>query len=210
MSANRKTLSVFLAVTTFVLSVSACGPSTTGIQRALEQTQAAILTSTPLPAGILVTPTPIPLSEIDLESLLIRSGDLPSGVTAGQITDWAGGKFSEAPTPAQVGFQLFESKGAPYGSVTVLVYDALADAETTYGILHDGLEGGGWDVVGVGDKAIVWTLLMDVLGNTVESGEVGFIRCGAVVDILMGTTDEAVITAYAKRLDARLREAVCR
>ena len=55
-----------------ILMLAACSsaPSDADIQKAIEETNAAIPTNTAVP-----TETPIPLSDIDLEGILLLDGD---------------------------------------------------------------------------------------------------------------------------------------
>jgi hypothetical protein len=71
-------------------------------------------TSTPLPsptATIAPTTTPVPLSEIQLESIIIQEGDLPAGFSEAQIRDEAPERFRELPEAQNTIYQQLEKNG---------------------------------------------------------------------------------------------------
>ncbi len=185
--------------------VSACSPST------------PIPTETPLPsptpqptATPTATPTPIPFSQLNLETALIKSGDLPAGVSGAQIRSSAPEMFKNVPTADYTIFQQFEKKGNAAGGVAVFVYESPERVESAYQEILGGM-GETKPSTDFGDKANTSILSMTVAGITLEFSEALFIRCHAVAHIRMtDIADINAIVAYAQRLDERLREFVCR
>ena len=197
-----------------VLALSACGPSEADIQAAIQKTQAAIPTSTPIPTETPVPPTPtatpVPLADIDIESLVIQDGDLPAGMSGGQIFGEAPKVLAGAPEPATIIRQELADGSDTVGSVTIGLYETSAYVERTYKILLGGL-GDEEAVDGLGDEAAASSFSASVAGTDVESVALAFYRCSAVVYIVFSNTSDAdVAIAYAKRLDKRLAETVCR
>ena len=175
-------------------------------------------THTPMPTNT-PTPTPIPLSELRLEPLLIQPGDLPAGFSVAQVKDVAPSMFDDLPSAENTIDQRFERGGDTAGGVTVFLYDSTSEIEEAYALLmsieadYVALLTGGMNVqtvTGVGEQAIVSVLSLSVGGFTLESSDLAFIRCNAVVHIRMaGVVDIDTIKAYAKRLDSRLEPVVC-
>jgi len=173
-------------------------------------------THTPMPTNT-PTPTPIPLSELRLEPLLIQPGDLPAGFSGAQVKDVAPSLFDDLPTAENTIDQRFERGGDTAGGVTVFLYDSTSEIEEAYALIMsieaDSSIMGGMNVqavAGVGEQAIVSVLSLSVWGFTLESSDLAFIRCNAVVHIgMVGVVDIDTIKAYAKRLDSRLEPVVC-
>ncbi len=178
-------------------------------------------TNTPVPPSPTNTPTatPIPLSELDLEPLLIQPGDLPAGFSGAQVKDVAPNMFDDLSAAENTIDQRFERGGDTAGGVTVFLYDSTSEIEEAYALLmsieadYVVLLTGGMNiqtVTGVGEQAIVSVLSFSVGGFALESSDLAFIRCNAVVHIRMaGVVDIDTIKAYAKRLDSRLEPVVC-
>lgn len=186
----------------------------------LPPTQTPVPTNTPVPPTPTNTPTatPIPLSELDLEPLLIQPGDLPAGFSGAQVKDVAPSLFDDLPTAENTMDQRFERGGDTAGGVTVFLYDSTSEIEEAYALIMSieadyALIMGGMNVqtvAGVGEQAIVSVLSLPVGGFTLESSDLAFIRCNAVVHIRMAdVVDIDTIRVYAKRLDSRLESVVC-
>jgi len=73
------------------------------------------------------TPTPIPLSELNLEDILIKPGDLPAGFSGGQIKDVLPGVFDKLNVPKadQFIFQQLVRNGDLTGGVVLLLFTSL-------------------------------------------------------------------------------------
>jgi hypothetical protein len=141
------------------------------------------------------------LAETNLEPLLIQPGDLPTGLSAGQVRDRAPAMFGDAPQPTKAINQKLQSSGSDAGSVTVLLYDDLADVSAAYAEVTQGFSGAAQSYEGLGEQAKT-----DAIAGVV--GDFVFTRCHAVVHMrIIAPLDDTA--AYAKRLDGRLKDVVC-
>jgi hypothetical protein len=135
------------------------------------------------------------LRTLNLEDVLIQDGDLPAGMTAGQITDGSTGDTTSAN-----GFvSRAERRIAPDGSVTVLVYEDGAALQRDFERVLPGVTADGMPNTDVGTRAVT-------RGNIVM-----FVRCHALVIIRFAVSRQMLDQAmgYAKRLDSRLTPLVC-
>ncbi|MCM1564740.1 MAG: hypothetical protein NC238_02050 [Dehalobacter sp.] len=217
-----------------VLSLSvcllfACSPNSEQIQKAIEQTQSAIPTSTntklptntstisptqtltPLPTPTsTVTPTDFQIDDIFLDEILIQYGDLPAGLTGGHISYEAPEMFNELPLADYTIFQQFAKATEVSGGVTVFVYTSLEKIEEAYAKTVEGLGDSTKIVEDIGEKGVISYVSMTVLGSKVEFGDLVFTRCNAVVHVRMtDISDETSLSFYATRLDNRLVESLC-
>lgn len=187
-----------------IASATSCSP------RLLSPT----ITPTPHP-----TFTPTPVTAAALESYLIRPGDLPAGYAAAQIRTILPEMFDGFPkTDVQI-FQELERAGERAGWVAILMYNREADLDVAYrGLLRgfgESQRGTGTAIIReviseVGDRAEGVSLSVDILGVTLNSVDIAFVRCAALVHIRMvGASDFDPATSYAQRLDARLADAIC-
>lgn len=164
------------------------------------------------------TPTQVPLSEINLEPVLVQTGDLPAGYSGSQISDidlsWIDFLQYKGVNRIQ---QLFEKDGKPSGSVQVILFDEINQVDNSYSkykeffekdskiIAEDDFSKG--ELTDIGDKAIYSS--HNYLG--ISTIAIIFTRCNSLVNISFGDTNTLqYISAYAKRLDKRLSELVCR
>ena len=177
-----------------IILIAACQPSETVIQTAIAQTQAAIPTA-----------TLIPFSALDLESILITSGDLPAGYEAAQIRSELSGFSKAAPTPDYYISQSFSYKGRMGGLIEILVYDDISNLQAAYKLTLNNLPGELNNVeIGEGGEA-------SALFFPVEAASLSFFHCHAVVVIqFMETSVYADAVSYGKRLDERITPIVCR
>ena len=148
---------------------------------------------------------PVSLSELKLEPILIQLGDLPSGVSGAQVRDTAPATFDAVPDAENTIYQQLEKNGDTIGGVTVFLYEDALMVENAYSAVFSGMDTISETISKLGDKASISHL-------TVGPGhDLVFTRCSFVVHIRMTTNNPAVeIISYAKRLDRRLRDAVCR
>lgn len=206
-------LKAIILVLVFLLA--ACAPSASQIQTAIAQTQAAWTptptyaptpTNTPIP-----TPTLMPLSELNLEDILIEPGDLPVGFSGAQILDSIYGRYEPQwkLKPVKVTTQTFEVKGEDGGFVTVFLFDNDQDIENAFTVISNEVSYP-TKVTDIGSKGVFGTFVSAFSSIPSQTG-VAFIECNAVVYIIfqnMSDTDAA--RAYAQRLDKRPIERVCR
>ena len=205
---NRSTRAS-LVICLIVLLFSGCSSPTPS------PTQTPTPTATPSP-----TPTPIPLSEIDLEPILILPGDLPAGFDAAQTRQVIPEMFSALPKAQNQIYRQFEHDRDGAGGVTVLLYESSDDVNEAYSMIVDGFAEPqsieGLTVLrplvpDLGEEAEANTVEGELLDIVLDSTDLAFIRCSAVVHIRMMDTAELVeVASYARRLDARLSDLVCR
>lgn len=169
------------------------------------------------------TPTPIPLSEIDLEPILIRPGDLPAGYSGAQIQDSPSppGMFKDIKGYQKSISQQLEKNGKAAGLVTIFLFDSISQRNTAYYRIVDGF-GESQDDSGikmtvaalsdVGERAVYALIDASSLDAELSVGDLAFVRCNAFVHIRFARFDNANVSslsAYAKRLDKRLIELIC-
>lgn len=113
------------------------------------------------------------------------------------------GQFKSAAKPARVVTQQLERKGDRAGFITAMTYVDAAQLQATYAADVDGMGKDVKPAEGVGEQSAA-------SGSAAAFAEVAFIRCGALVHArFVGGVDVSSATAYAKRLDQRLRTALC-
>ncbi len=152
------------------------------------------------------TATPVPLSALKLDSLLVQAGDLPAGLSGAQIRDTAPAMFKAVPQADKTIYQQFARNGSPAGGVAVFLYEDNANVDKAYSVILAGMGSDSKPVSKLGDKASIAILTVGM-----EGGDLIFTRCNGVVHIRMtGTSSADEITSYAKRLDTRLSEVACR
>lgn len=171
----------------------------------------AIPTATPEPVP--PTSTPIPLSELDLEPLLIQAGDLPAGLSGAQVRDDPPMAFKDVPSGDNMIWQQFQRGQDPAGYVAVFVYEDAAQVDQAYEAMKDMLVNGhAEESQDVGDRLHTdWysSMFSESMGG-IDSAHGVFTHCHAAVFIQFhDTTDVAAVSAYAKRLDARLEPLIC-
>lgn len=156
------------------------------------------------------TPTRIPLSDINLEEIVIKDGDLPAGYSGAQIRDKAPEMFSGVPEAQNTYYQQFEKGGDSKGGVTIFLYDTQYDIESSYQTIFKGFPDDAVKLDEIGEMSDMIYMSIDVVGIKMQMGDLLFIRCNAVVHIRMtDISSEDSLIAYAKRLDTRLSELVC-
>jgi hypothetical protein len=194
----------FCGLVSALLGLAACGPSPVAVQQTVEagmaQTQAAIPTQTLTPS-----PTSVPLSEVDLEAILILPGDLPTDFVGGQIKSKVTNEFKDVPDAAQVVQQGFRAGDYSADGITILLYESPSDIDAAYKVfLREERRLG--PLSDVGEKAKIFSSGLDV-----KSVQILFVRCHAIVfiDLFATSASADVATTYAQRLDKRLTPLVC-
>ena len=147
------------------------------------------------------------LTGVDLEPLLIQSGDLPAGTGGGQVRDGAPQMFAQAPAPTKAIYQQLARGSDQAGGVTVLLYAQPADREAAYTTTLDGM-GDTYPVDGIGEQAVM-SQPIDLLG--LHGSDLLFRRCAAVVHVrfIDPNSPTDTLKAYGQRLDKRLQGVVC-
>ncbi len=178
------------------------------------------------PTSVPPTPTPVPPTPtpINIEPLLIQPGDLPSSYKLGEITSppkWISNNMPEADEEI---YAPLEKDGEFHGAVAIYSYGTNHETAKAYGVILTGMgeyrigtnTGEYPEIISdIGEKsacAVVW----DPVGNSAGSygADFSFERCNSVVRIrYIDTLSQGEvldnIVAYAKKLDARIREVVC-
>jgi hypothetical protein len=131
----------YLVLIIILLASCSSSPSGNAIQTAIAQTQIARPTTTVVPSPTSTsTPEPIsistsiPLSEIDLESILILPGDLPPGMSGGQLASTLPSAYSP-PKPDSFINQPLVHNGNLAGGVIVLLFINENNAKLAYNSL---------------------------------------------------------------------------
>lgn len=175
----------------FVLFLVACGTAPISVP--------------PAPTSL---PTAIPLSAIDLEPLLIQSGDLPAGITGAQVRDTPPKMFDGMPKAAKAIYQQFARGTDQIGGVSVFLYEKDTDRDQGYGFILGGMNTA-QVTEGVGEQAVIAGPSKETAA-VLNFSDLLLRRCRAIAHIRMTGKDTAeAVTAYAKRLDTRLSEVVC-
>lgn len=141
----------------------------------------------------------------NLDPLLIQAGDLPGGMTAGQISDTMPPIFDKLPQPTRFIRQEFVRGDQPGGAVSVLIYDQAADRDAAYASIVADMPPGA-ALPNVGERAT-----FGYIAVRTQIYDLVFQRCKAVVHMRMSAPRLSAdnLEAYAKRLDSRLRPVVC-
>lgn len=164
-----------------------------------EPTKTFVFNLTDVPTQIL--PTPIPLADIDLESIILLPGDLPDGYTGAEVLDPIPDRFGGTQGVNEI-FQVIEYKSRPAGEVTIIVYDSEARSAITYDLILDGM-------YPIEEVKILGEQAQLEINHFIT--ELSFLRCNADVKITMwNSTNREIIISYAQKLDKRLIPLVCR
>jgi len=205
------------------LSITACVPSKAQIEAAAiaaeTETQAAIPTPTrtPIPT-ITPTPTLIPLSGINFDNLLLLDGDLPQGYIYKPITDDTNSINENITGQDKRASQEFSKEGTGFGIVSVFLFEAIEKRDQAYNLasgevdkVNESVQVGqtqNIDLKDIGEKGrlTIHTILSSRFSTLM------FVRCHAYVYLSMTNDDElsSVTKSYARKLDARLTNVICR
>jgi hypothetical protein len=164
------------------------------------------MTSTATPA---MTLTLIPLVSIDLSTLLIQSGDLPEGYSAGKLEENTSQMFQDLPKPDQLVGQQMNYADKQYGEVFVFIYSSPDDLQKAYETLFSDLKANSMTLVGIGQSGFYVMQTLTVSGVQQTSVEIVFSDCKVLVDVLFGSIDLQSASSYAKNLDQRLNPILC-
>jgi hypothetical protein len=155
--------------------------------------------------------TPVPLSKIQLDTIIVQEGDLPAGFSGAEIRDTVPSIFSGLPATQKAAYQQLKHNGNLAGGITIFLYDSQEDIDSTYDLLAGDMGENATPSSEVGEKATTLSTSVEVQAVTTEMVEVTFARCSAVVHIrMMETHDVNAVITYAKALDTRLEALVCR
>jgi hypothetical protein len=203
---KRLALLVFMAAL-----VTSCGSTAPEAPVVVAPTNAPAPTVAPTEV-----PSPVPLDKVDLSAILKAVTAFPKGLTGGEIGTGLSENAGQALGPGMINaaHQKVMHGADPSGQVDIVLYPDEAKLNAIYtnrkGIMMlisqqsgDKLE----DVEDLGKVAIAMTTTVAGNGTYLD-----FTRCRALVEIYMvgDLVDTKTVTAYAKEIDAKLTEAVCR
>jgi hypothetical protein len=198
-----------------LLTSCSVSPSQNDIQTAIAKTQKALPTNTiesiPTPTQT-STPTILPLEDINLEGILLLSGDLPTDYVGQQIKSTMPSKFNALPKPNVIIQQGFRAGKFASDGIMILLYESPDDLSSSYELLKGILEKDAnfSPLNDVGEKSII----SDERNNlfTVTSVKMVFLRCQALVyiDLFSTSADKEDAINYALRVDNRLTPLICR
>jgi hypothetical protein len=158
--------------------------------------------SSPVAVAPPAVPTRVPLRAVNLEPVLIQDGDLPSGLSPAQVFDAPPPAFKDYPAATKAAYQRFQRAGDTAGGVTVLLYEQAADLANAAAQAVP-TKKDYQSVEGVGERAALF------VPELLTVRQIGFVRCQAVVNVVMDQVEPDELIAYAKRLDRRLQGMVC-
>jgi len=175
---------------------------------------------------ITTAPSPKPsLTAMDLEPLLIQTGDLPPGFNPSQITDTMDGVkskwpvlFNESfPQPDVVILQSIEQNQEIAGSVYVLYYSLNSSQKAAYETMKSRVIAYSENTSpfekldpGIGDQSIAYGYKRTLGNANFDNSSVLFSKCGGVVLTSISTYRVEQAVSYAKRLERRLEPLLCR
>ena len=158
------------------------------------------------------TATEIPLSDVNLEPLLVVENDLPASYEGTQVSNHDRILFGRNLNPAQAIRQDFAYNGNDSGGVTVFLFETLEEAQEIFEYVVDSFGDKNISRPDVGDQAIGSFIDMEA-GTlfTVKTTVFAFQKCHAVAYIIFGDiADVNKAAIYANRLAKRLEPIVCR
>ncbi len=154
---------------------------------------------------VLLTACSVPLEKLDLEPLLVQSGDLPAGLFPAQVSN-SPSLADGLPAPDNQIYQEFSDISGSAGGVTVFLYEDLDKANSSFDIIQAGMDGfvpssGLWERAAASPG----------LGSGIAAIDFVFLKCHAVVYFLFeNTANLDGAEAYATRLSERLEPLVCK
>ena len=151
--------------------------------------------------------TPEWTSGLNFEDVLIRPGDLPSGIVGGQVRAHVPAMFDGIVEPDYEIYQPFERNGAQDGGVAVLVYSDEERVKEAYEFILEGMGGRDADDILIGKDVAVNTVVLPFSDEVMT--DIVWRDCYSVVHIRMGATPDVAVE-YGHRLITRLSKFVCR
>jgi hypothetical protein len=159
------------------------------------------------------TKTPVPLSEIDFEGLIIQEGDLPEGLISPGLR-YDAPEYKDIPEATMTFRAPLFGPGDLSGSIVVFLYEDHQKLEEAYQKIFEMKDMIRDSFPDIGEKSeskyLVEMWDSEEGGGQRNIDELVFIRCMAVIDIYFRGTEVDDLSFYAKRLDERLRPVVCR
>lgn len=185
-----------------IASETATKPATLSYTETIIPTETATLTE---------TLSPVPISALDLGSLVYQDGDLPAQFTPIDMmrinTSLDLGTVSTPDNRAEANFNITGTDDAI--RTVVFVYEVVENTQEASRVLSAGKT----PLAGIGEQAYTATQTFPEDTNTTYLSEIAFVRCHAVaalVFVSLNWSNPSLLIEYAERLDGRLSEAVCR
>lgn len=229
----KKMMKKGLVLIVLAVFAIACAPSAAAVQRAIQQTQAALPTTpptemptqlpTPTTAPTIAPPAAptIPQVETSVPVILGHSEDLPAEYRLGSLGSIPDDRFTWITDRGTTNHLLSIEKGDDGVMAYVAVFEYEDDITPIYAYMDD------LDEVTrlvqeygttytfnfnttneVGDKDLAY--IMSAESDSEESIAVGFVRCNLYVRVSFAdTTDRDLILGYAKNLDKRFLAIGC-
>lgn len=167
------------------------------------------------PQGAVSSTSP-PSTVVDLGSLMVQPGDLPSGVTASVLSARLPPLFADITKPDRVAYRTLDQDANLGTGVTLLLYTSPADRIRAYQSVLHGFGANAKPIGNIGEQAYLVAVAGALSATEMQAKEkpvmadLAFQRCQAVVHIRMRSPKaENEIKTYAQRLDERLLKAVC-
>ena len=170
-------------------------------------TPTAAPTPTPVP-----DPTLIPISQVNLESLLVEDGDLPEDLVPDIITNEnAVGSADELNRAEAVYTQYFLLNEGEGGGVSVFVFESLDDVQAAFGKVSSFMDTPSAYYL-VGEQARIENFLIPLMPDVppIEGSRLIFSRCHALAVIQFPRAEDlGAMERYGQLLDGRLQTLVC-
>jgi hypothetical protein len=182
----------------FTLLLASCSASPTA--RQVQSTAVSSQTSS----------TSVPLSDVNLDDILLNPGDLPPEYIGQQISHNPPAIFESVQEVVQVVQQPFEVGKYPSDGITIFLFSSPTDLDSAYKRVTEIISIGALEPLSeVGEKAVIQEEGQGVF--LVTSVQVVFIRCHALVYIQLFASDATtdLATSYAKKVDKRISPLVC-
>lgn len=157
------------------------------------------------------TVTPASLSPLDIEEL-IQPGDLPAEFEVGQMSHTPPDILESGPPAIQIFHQPVTEGRLTSEGVAVLIYENRSQADEAYqqitGVLEQ--EEPLQDFPDLGEKALYYEKFTNGYLSSYTT-KIVYQRCQAVifVSLFSPKAKAEVVTAYAQKVDDRLRQLVC-
>lgn len=157
--------------------------------------------------------TAVPLSQVDLEPVLVVERDLPQDLAPDIVSkENAVGNAEELDRADQVITQYFLLNGGEGGGVSVFLFESLDDVQAAFGKVSTFMDRPLVYKL-VGEQARIENFYIPVVPDVapIEGSRLIFKRCHALVVIQFPrAADVDAIGTYGQRLDQRLQPLVCR
>lgn len=150
-----------------------------------------------------------PLSQADLQTLLVQDGDLPAGISAEPLdrrVEW----LATVPAASQEVARRLVAQGVELGSVSLFVYPPGSDLETAYTPLSSVLEAAAQRppqfIGSIGERSGIVTTSPSEQPLVYD---LTFLRCATSVYLRLKTQNIDDVLQYARRLDRRVQQQLC-